>query len=149
MNFDEIAILRCLGNLLGCYMCCSWIWCADRRLVVWLPKPKIRLCSCLVSHDPKLNFPFSLHDQTHTNKCLNNLLVGHKLYLGLNQESWVMPPSKTIPLFSWCRLRSLLCLASPCGLSYPLSTWPRKDMSDHFLEFDAFDFLMSIEGIST
>jgi hypothetical protein len=30
-----------------------------------------------------------------------------------------------------------------------LSTQPRKDKSHHFLEFDAFDFLISIEGIPT
>ena len=43
-----------------------------------MPKPKIRPCSYLVNHDLSLNFPLSLHDQTHTNKCLDNLFVGHK-----------------------------------------------------------------------
>jgi hypothetical protein len=35
-----------------------------------------------VNHDPKLNFPLSLHDQTHTNKCLDNFFV-KKSVLGL------------------------------------------------------------------
>jgi hypothetical protein len=30
-----------------------------------------------------------------------------------------------------------------------LLTQPRKDMSDHYLEFDAFGFFISIEGIPT
>jgi hypothetical protein len=30
-----------------------------------------------------LNFLLSLHDQTHTNKCLDNFFVGHKVYSGL------------------------------------------------------------------
>jgi hypothetical protein len=30
-----------------------------------------------------------------------------------------------------------------------LSTQPRKDRFDHFLEFDAFGFSISIEGIPT
>jgi truncated hemoglobin YjbI len=64
-----------------------------------------------VNHDPKLIFPLSLHDQTHTNKCLDNFFAGPKVYSGLKQESQVMP--------------------------------------DHFLEFDAFGFLISIEGIPT
>jgi hypothetical protein len=34
-----------------------------------------------------LIFSLALHDQTHTNKCLGNFLVGHKVYSGLKQES--------------------------------------------------------------
>jgi hypothetical protein len=52
-------------------------------LVICLPKPKTRLGSYLVNHDPKLIFPLSLHDQTHKNKCLDNFFVGHKVCLGL------------------------------------------------------------------
>jgi hypothetical protein len=46
-----------------------------------------------VNNDPKLNFPLSLHDKTHTNKCLDNFLVGHKVYSGLKQESQITSPS--------------------------------------------------------
>jgi hypothetical protein len=62
-----------------------WITC--------LPKPKTRPCSYVVNHDPKLIFLLSLHDQTHTNKCLDNFFVGHKVYPDLKQESRVMSPS--------------------------------------------------------
>jgi hypothetical protein len=62
-----------------------WITC--------LPKPKTRSCSYVVNHDPKLIFLLSLHDQTHTNKCLDNFFVGHKVYPDLKQESRVMSPS--------------------------------------------------------
>jgi hypothetical protein len=85
-------------------------------LVNYLPKPKTRPRFYLVNHDPKLIFPLSLHDQTHTNKSLDNFFVGHKVYLGLKQESRVMSPSKTIPLFSWCKLMSLFYFASLGGL---------------------------------
>jgi hypothetical protein len=44
--------------------------------VTCLPKPKTRLCSYLVNHDPNLNFSLSLHDQTHT-----NLGYGHVLFI--------------------------------------------------------------------
>jgi hypothetical protein len=47
----------------------------------------------------KLNFPSSLHDQTHKNKGLDNIFVGPKVYPDLKQESRVMFPSTTIPLF--------------------------------------------------
>jgi hypothetical protein len=109
MNSNEIVVLRSLGNLFRCYICaCSCIWCVDRRLVTCLHKPKIRPCSYLVNHNPKLIFPLSLHDQTHTNKCLDNFLVGHKMYPGLKQESRVISPSKTMSLFGWCKLISLI-----------------------------------------
>jgi hypothetical protein len=83
--------------------------------VTGLPKPKSRPCSYLVNHDPNLNFPLSLHHQTHANKCLDNFFVGHKVYPGLKQESRVMSPPTTIPLFGWCKLMSLLYFASPGG----------------------------------
>jgi hypothetical protein len=114
-----------------------------------LPKPKIRPCSYLVNHDPNLNYPLSLHDQTHTNKCLDNFFAGNKVYSGLKQESRVIFPSKTIPLFGWCNLISLFYFASPRELHCCFMTQPRKDMSDYFLEFDAFGFLIFIEGIPT
>jgi hypothetical protein len=56
--------------------------------------------------------------QTYTNKHLDNFFVGHKVYLGLKQESRVISPSKTIPLSGWCKLMSLFHFASfggsPC-----------------------------------
>jgi hypothetical protein len=42
--------------------------------VTYSPKPKTRSCSYLVNHDPNLNFPLSLHDQTHANGCLDKFL---------------------------------------------------------------------------
>jgi hypothetical protein len=44
--------------------------------------------------------PKLFHDQTHKNKCLDNLFVVHKGYPGLKQESQVMSPSRTILLIS-------------------------------------------------
>jgi hypothetical protein len=116
MNSNEIVVLHSLGNLFRCYICaCSCIWCADRRSVTCLPKPKIRPCSYLVNLDLRLIFPLSLRDQTHTNKCLDNFFVGHKVYPSLKQESQVMSPSKTMSLFGWCKLISLILVASSWG----------------------------------
>jgi hypothetical protein len=52
-----------------------------------------------------------VHDQTHTNKCVDNFLIGRKVYPSLKQESQVMFPTKTIPLFSWCKLMYLIQFA--------------------------------------
>jgi hypothetical protein len=60
-----------------------------------------------------------------------------------------MFPSKTIPLFDWRKLMSLIQFACFKDRHVALSTQPRRDMSDHFLEFDAFGFLISIEGVPT
>jgi hypothetical protein len=73
-----------------------------------LPEPKIRPCSYLVNHDPNLNFPLSLHDQAHANKCVDNFLIGHKVYPSLKQEPRVMSPSRTMPLLDWRKLISLI-----------------------------------------
>jgi hypothetical protein len=73
------------------------------------------------------------HDQTHTNKCLDNFFVGPKVYLGFKQGSQVMSP-----------LEPFSCSADagwglPCiwpllaDRHVTLLTQPRKDMSDHFL----------------
>jgi hypothetical protein len=62
-------------------LCVFLCWCADRGLVVWLLKPKIKPCSYLVNHDPNLNFPLSLHDQTHT-----NLGYGHTLFVSSGHD---------------------------------------------------------------
>jgi hypothetical protein len=85
--------------------------------VACLHKPKTSPCSYLVNHDPNLNFPLSLHDQTNANECLDNFFVRHKVYPGLKQESQVMSPSKTIPLFGCCKLMSLFYFASLGGLN--------------------------------
>jgi hypothetical protein len=85
-------------------------------LATCLLKPKTRLRPYLVNHDPNSNFLLSLHDQAHTNKCLDNFFVEHKVYTGLKQESRVMSPFKTIPLFGWCKLMSLFYFASLVGL---------------------------------
>jgi hypothetical protein len=76
--------------------------------VTCLLRLKTRSYSYLVNHGPNLNFPLSLHDQVHANECLGNLFVGCKMHADLNQESRVMSPSRTIPLFGWCKLISLI-----------------------------------------
>jgi hypothetical protein len=102
--------------------------------VTCLPEPKIRPCSYLVHHDPNLNFPLSLHEQTLKNKCLDNFFVGHKVYPSLKQEFRVMSPSKTILLFDLCKLMSLFYFCIFLGIMsifYQLN--PRKTCPIIFL----------------
>jgi hypothetical protein len=100
----------------------SDIWCVDRRLVTCLLKPKTRPCSYLVNHDPNLNFPLSLHDQTHANECLDNLFVGPKMHIDLKQGSRVHVLYNNLWLF--CSHLSILNYAFarlvPANVSIPL-----------------------------
>jgi hypothetical protein len=109
-------LLAFLNLTISANCVCSCVWCADRMFVACFPKPKTRPCSYLVNHDPNLNFLLSLHDQTHANECLDNFFVGHKAYPGLKQESRVMSPSKTIPLFGWWKFMSPFYFVSLGGL---------------------------------
>jgi hypothetical protein len=59
---------------------CLWLVCL---------KPKIRPCSYLVNHDPNLNSPLSLHDQTHANGCLDNFFIQCEMCMGLKLRSRV------------------------------------------------------------
>jgi hypothetical protein len=85
MNFDEIVVLRSLGNLFRCYTCLLLHGCTDSLLVTCLPKPKTRSCSYIANRDPKLIFPLSLNDQAHANRCLGNPLIGPKMHSNLKK----------------------------------------------------------------
>jgi hypothetical protein len=60
-----------------------------------------------------------------------------------------MFPPKTIPLFDFCKLMSLFYFVSSWGSCRYFINLTQEDMSDHFLEFDAFSYFISIEGIPT
>jgi hypothetical protein len=51
--------------------------------------------------------------------------------------------------FDWYKLMSLIQFVCFLGSHHCVINQPRKDMSNHFLEFDAFGFPILIEGIPT
>jgi hypothetical protein len=51
--------------------------------------PRLGYATRLVNLDPNLNFPLSLHDQTHANGCLDNFFIQRKMCMGLKLGSRV------------------------------------------------------------
>jgi hypothetical protein len=113
---------------------CPCTWCADRRLVTCLLKPKTRPCSYLVNHDPKLIFLLSLHAQTYTNNCLDNFFVGHKSVPGLKprisshvsfqNHSLVRLVQVDISILFYLSWRIALSLYQPnLGKACPIISW--------------------------
>jgi hypothetical protein len=66
-----------------------------------------------------LTLMLSVHDQTHVSGCLGNLFIGHKVYLGLKQESRVIVSSHNHSLVRLVQvyIYILFCLSWRIALS--------------------------------